>query len=195
MTRWNHHSTRHGDPCSWSRSPADAGPTASPRCPAGCATSIPEQPGHTRMDALSVMALAVLTHAAETHHTIRGTDIPPEVRDRLLRTRHLTPDPTRPDTYRATLPCKCPPGQPIAGQHRRDCPITRIYDHLADTLDELDHTATQAREAYDELATLLPHASPAHLAEQLRLLDQATTALAQLRAHADRLTNPATAPR
>ncbi|MFY1662655.1 hypothetical protein [Micromonospora sp. WMMD1274] len=105
------------------------------------------------------------------------------------------PDPTRPDTYRATLPCKCPPGQPIAGQHRRDCPITRIYDHLADTLDELDHTATQAREAYDELATLLPHASPAHLAEQLRLLDQATTALAQLRAHADRLTNPATAPR
>ncbi|SCL12912.1 hypothetical protein GA0070616_0062 [Micromonospora nigra] len=141
------------------------------------------------------MALAVLIHAGETHHTIRGTDIPTEVRDKLIRTGHLNPVPGAPDTYCAALPCKCPPGEPIAGQHRRDCAVTRTYDHLADALDELTHKAAQASEAYHELAVLLSPADTAHLAAQLALLDQATTALAQLRDHADRMTNPATAPR
>ncbi|MFG3423200.1 hypothetical protein [Micromonospora sp. NPDC048063] len=147
------------------------------------------------MDAAGTMALAVLIHAGETHHIIRGADIPTEVRDRLIRTRHLTPDPGNPGTYRAALPCKCPPGEPIAGQHRRDCAVTRTYDHLADALDELTHKAAQASEAYDDLAVLLSPADTAHLADQLALLDKATTALTQLRDHADRMTNPATAPR
>ncbi|MFJ2087486.1 hypothetical protein ACIOBK_33515 [Micromonospora chokoriensis] len=194
MPRWNQHSTAAGTPCRWSRLPATADPTTTPRCPLGCAASIIEQPGHARMDDLSVMALAVLTHAAETHHTIRGADISPEIRDRLLRTGYLTPDPHQHGTYRAALPCKCPPGHPIAGQHRRECPITSIYDHIADTLNDLTHQATQASEAYDDLAALLPPADAAHLVEQLALLDQATTALTQLRAHADRMTDPATAP-
>ncbi|MDM4723344.1 hypothetical protein QTQ03_28480 [Micromonospora sp. WMMA1363] len=191
--RWNQHHTAEDVPCLWSLIPT-TDPATTSRCPAGCATSIIEQPGHARLDALNVMALAVLHHAAETHHTIRGADIPTEVHDRLLRTRHLTPDPARPGTYRAALPCKCPPGEPIAGQHRRDCPVTRTYDHLADALDELTHKAAQASEAYDDLATLLTPADAADLADHLALLDQATTALAQLRDHADRMTNPAAAP-
>ncbi|MEU3458250.1 hypothetical protein ABZ671_32425 [Micromonospora sp. NPDC006766] len=193
--QWNQHTTAAGTPCTWSQSPTTADPTSGPRCPDRCPTSIIHQPGHAGVDPVSVMALAVLIHAAETHHTVRGADIPTAVRNKLIRTRHLTPIPGTPDTYRTALPCKCPPGEPIAGQHRRDCTVTRTYDHLADALDELTHKAGQASEAYDDLAVLLPPADAAQLVDQLALLDQASTALAQLRDHADRMTNPATAPR